>query len=77
MIEKNLWQTTHILDMNKKKFFIHIFDFIPTNETAEEGVEITYDITFGPRNMYAPIFNMTSYSQAVPFDVPIGSVIRL
>ncbi|XP_052094323.1 uncharacterized protein LOC127730155 isoform X4 [Mytilus californianus] len=71
MIEKNVWQTTHILD----KFFLHIFDFIPSNETAEEGVEVTYDITFGPRNMYAPIFNMTSYSQTVPFDASIGSVI--
>ncbi|VDI49478.1 Hypothetical predicted protein [Mytilus galloprovincialis] len=71
MIEKNVWQTTHILD----KFFLHIFDFFPSNETAEESVEVTYDITFGPRNMYAPIFNMTSYSQTVPFDVLIGSVI--
>ncbi|CAG2246398.1 unnamed protein product [Mytilus edulis] len=71
MIEKNVWQTTHILD----KFFLHIFDFFPSNETAEEGVEVTYAITFGPRNMYAPIFNMTSYSQTVPFDVLIGSVI--
>ncbi|CAG2247275.1 unnamed protein product [Mytilus edulis] len=42
---------------------------------SEESVEVTYDITFGPRNMYAPIFNMTSYSQTVPFDVLIGSVI--
>ncbi|CAG2240188.1 unnamed protein product [Mytilus edulis] len=71
MIEKNVWQTTHILD----KFFLHIFDFFPSNETAEEGVEVTYDITFGPRNMYAPIFNMTGYSQTVPFDVSIGSII--
>ena len=64
LVEKNAWQTTHIFDM----FLYHMLDYIP--ESENETVVTTYNLTFGPRNIYPPKFNDSSYSGSVALDAP-------
>ncbi|CAC5421094.1 unnamed protein product [Mytilus coruscus] len=58
VVDENIWTTTHVLDSN----LIHLFDFIKSNNSVSEKIEMKYVLTFGPKNMYPPKFNKTSYS---------------
>ena len=69
LVEKNAWQTTHILD----SFFFHMLDYIP--QYADGVVEISYNLTFGPKNLYPPRFNSTQYAVSIPATLEIGTVV--
>ena len=69
LVEKNAWQTTHILD----SFFFHMLDFIPQH--SDGVVEITYNLTFGPKNLYPPRFNSTQYTVSIPATSEIGTMV--
>ena len=69
LVEKNAWQTTHILD----SFFFHMLDFIPQH--SDGVVEITYNLTFGPKNLYPPRFNSTQYTISIPASLEIGTMV--
>ena len=69
LIEKNAWQTTHILD----SFFFHMLDNIPQH--PDGVVEITYNLTFGPKNLYPPRFNSTQYTISIPATLEIGTTV--
>lgn len=73
LVDKNIWQTTHILNT----FFLHILDFIPTNNTLPktQRQQFEYRLVFGPRNIYAPKFNKTNDYVSVPYSAPIGYVV--
>ena len=72
VVEANAWQTTHILDM----FLFHMLDYI--NQPENETVELTYNLTFGQRNLYPPRFNITGYTGSVPMNAPVNTfVIKL
>ncbi|VDI42819.1 deleted in malignant brain tumors 1 protein [Mytilus galloprovincialis] len=68
VVDKNIWTTTHILD----SFLLHLFDFIESNNSVSEEIEIKYVLTFGPKNMHPPKFNETSYSITLSTDNQIG-----
>ncbi|XP_071178470.1 uncharacterized protein [Mytilus edulis] len=68
VVDKNLWTTTHILD----SYLIHLFDFIKSNNSVSEEIEMKYVLTFGPKNMHPPKFNETSYSILLSTDTQIG-----
>ena len=69
MVDKNVWLTTHILD----SFLIHLFDYIQDNSSETKEIEMSYVLLFGRRNMYPPMFNMTSYSTTVSMETPIAT----
>ena len=69
LVDKNAWQTTHILD----SFFFHMLDYIPQH--SDGVVEITYNLTFGPKNLYPPRFNSTQYTISIPASSKIGSMV--
>ena len=62
LVEKNAWQTTRILDM----FLYHMLDYIP--ESENETIVTNYNLTFGPRNMYPPKFNTSSFSGSISLN---------
>ena len=64
LVEKNAWQTTHIFDT----FLYHMLDFSPSSES--QSIEVSYNLTFGPRNMYSPKFNVTQYTGLVAIRAP-------
>ena len=64
LVEQNAWQTTHILDV----FLFHMLDFVP--ESENETILMKYNLTYGPRNMYSPRFNASSYSGPIPLNAP-------
>ena len=69
LVEKNAWQTTHILH----SFLYHMLDY--SNHGENEEAEISYYLTFGPRNMYPPKFNSSEYSGIVSADAPNGTTV--
>lgn len=68
VVDKNIWTTTHILD----SYLIHLFDFIKSNNSVSEEIEMKYVLTFGPQNMHPPKFNESSYSILLSTDTQIG-----
>jgi hypothetical protein len=71
MVDKNVWLTTHILD----SFLIHFFDYIQDNSSETKEIEMSYFLIFGHRNMYPPMFNMTSYSATISMEMPIATAV--
>ncbi|KAL3847724.1 hypothetical protein ACJMK2_018620 [Sinanodonta woodiana] len=69
LVDKNAWQTTHI----KKMFLFHLLDFI--SQDSNTTVEIIYNLTFGPRNMYAPKFTSSEYMTSVSMYAVLGATI--
>ena len=69
LVEKNAWQTTHILD----SFFFHMLDYILQH--SDGVVEISYNLTFGPKNLYPPRFNSTQYTVSIPASLEIGTMV--
>ena len=69
LVVNNAWQTTHIKDM----FLFHLLDYIPRN--INDSVEMAYNLSFGPRNIYPPKFNSTRYSGSVSMNAPFGTVV--
>ncbi|KAK3584743.1 hypothetical protein CHS0354_002264 [Potamilus streckersoni] len=70
-VEKNAWQTTHI----KNIFLFHLLDFV--SQDSNEAIEISYNITFGPRNIYAPKFTSSEYMASVSINAALGTTILI
>ncbi|KAL3847721.1 hypothetical protein ACJMK2_018617 [Sinanodonta woodiana] len=68
-VEKNAWQTTHI----KNIFLFHLLDFI--SQDSNTTIEISYNLTFGPRNMYAPKFTSSEYMTSVSINAVLGTTV--
>lgn len=66
LVDKNIWQTTHILDT----FYLQLLDIVVNNSMTE--IEMNYTLIYGPRNMYAPRFNSSSYSATISKTRGIG-----
>ncbi|XP_053379664.1 uncharacterized protein LOC128548542 isoform X2 [Mercenaria mercenaria] len=76
LLDKNIWQTTHILD----SFYLHLFDFIEKDNSIDDKdeTEMVYTLTYGPKNSHAPRFDATFYSAKVPKGTNVGSeVVRV
>ncbi|XP_060567055.1 uncharacterized protein LOC132725880 [Ruditapes philippinarum] len=71
LLEKNVWQTTHIFD----KFFLHLFDFVQSENEDEDlnGKEIIYLLTYGPKNNNAPHISASSYNVNMTNAIKVGS----
>ena len=71
LVDKNVWQTTHISDT----FYLHLLDYVGNNSTDDfaSEMEIDYVLIYGPRNMYAPRFNSTAYSVTISNSQAVGS----